>query len=120
MKRKVKRIDFVQYHGLDHWPFTRDCRQMPYGGGFYHLKLAWDYRRRDQVLKFWHHRRCRRGIHEYILYSVGHHPGKKCIYCSHPGILTRQEIQEMQASWPTYINAPGDDNVVEKEEEGPG
>lgn len=115
----VKRVDFVRYHGLDHWPFTPSCRQMPYGGGFHHLKLAWDYRRRDQVFKFWHHRRCRRGIHKDVLYSVGHHPGKKCEHCSRPGILTREEILEMQKNWPTFIDdAPGeDDAVVQKEED---
>lgn len=111
------KLDFVRYHGLDHWPFTRACRHMPYGGGFHHLILAWDYRRRDQVLKFWYHWRCRRGKHEDVLYSVGHHPGKMCSHCSRPGILTREEIVEMQKNWPTFIGSPGDDDVVEEEEQ---
>lgn len=42
------RLDFSQWHPLDHWPGTRRCRQH-YGGWRHHLKIAWDYRRRDQV-----------------------------------------------------------------------
>jgi hypothetical protein len=114
----IKRVDFGCYHGLDHWPFTQRCRQMPYGGGFHHLRLAWDDRRRDQILKLWYRWRCRRGVHVDILYSVGHHPGKKCAHCSRPGILTRGEIVEMRNNWPTWLQAPGeddDDEVVEEE-----
>lgn len=43
------RLDFSQYHPLDHWPGTRRCRQH-YGGWRGHLSMAWEYRRRDQVV----------------------------------------------------------------------
>lgn len=41
-------FDFSMYHPLDHWPFTARCREH-YGGGRHHLRIAWAFRRRDQV-----------------------------------------------------------------------
>lgn len=107
----IEKADFADYHGLDHWPFTPACRQMPRGGGFYHLKLAWDYRRRDQLLKPWFLLRCRWGKHQDVLYSVGHNGGKMCWYCQRPGVLTPDDIAEMRRYWPRPIDLPGDEDT---------
>lgn len=56
-------LDFSQYHGLDHWPGTRHCRSLP-GGTRNHLRMTWDYRRRDQLL---------RPLHTAVLCRIGRH-----------------------------------------------
>jgi hypothetical protein len=105
------RLDFVDYHGLDHWPFTRRCHSMPRGGGFYHLKLAWDYRRKDQAFRWFYLWRCRRlDRHVDVLYSVGHNPGKECHYCKKQSPLTPAEVAEMQENWPRVLLYPGDED----------
>lgn len=43
------RLDFSQWHPLDHWPGTKRCREH-YGGWRHHLVTAWLYHRRDQVI----------------------------------------------------------------------
>lgn len=43
------KIDFSEFHPLDHWPLTRRCRGLP-GGTRNHLHLTWVYRRREQAL----------------------------------------------------------------------
>lgn len=43
------KLDFSQFHPLDHWPGTKRCRSF-YGGTRKHLSMTWEYRRRDQVL----------------------------------------------------------------------
>jgi hypothetical protein len=51
-------LDFSIFHATgDHWPFTAYCRTM-YGGGRTHLKYAWEFHRRDQLLTPWHWFRC--------------------------------------------------------------
>ena len=44
-------LDFSQFHPLDHWPYTERCRAH-YGGGRHHLRIAWDFRRREQVVGY--------------------------------------------------------------------
>lgn len=58
-------LDFSRYHPLDHWPGTRRCREH-YGGWRNHLSMAWEYRRRDQVIG-WFARwtRCLTGRHSW-------------------------------------------------------
>lgn len=61
----IERIDMSMYHDSGHWPFTKACRSQPHGRGWYHLKLAWEYRRRDQVVGWFFRLRCRRyGLHD--------------------------------------------------------
>jgi hypothetical protein len=44
-------LDFSIWHPLDHWPGTKRCREF-YGGTRNHLKIAWEYRRRDQLIGY--------------------------------------------------------------------
>ena len=44
-------LDFSQFHPLDHWPGTRDCRSL-YGGTRNHLKMTWDYRRKPELMAY--------------------------------------------------------------------
>lgn len=46
---ELPELDFSQYHPLDHWPFSARCRDH-YGGGRHHLRIAWRFRRRDEVV----------------------------------------------------------------------
>jgi hypothetical protein len=110
---RIKHLDFSGYHGLDHWPFTKSCRGMPKGGGFYHLKLAWDFRRRDQIFRWFYLLRCRwLDRHVDVLYSVGHNPGKECHYCKRHGTLTPADIEEMKKNWPMILRFPGSEDEV--------
>lgn len=60
---RIDRIDFSQFHPLDHWPGGHYCRSLP-GGTRRHLGLTWDHRRRDQLAWPWH---------RLILCPLGHH-----------------------------------------------
>jgi hypothetical protein len=59
------KLDFSEFHPLDHWPFTAYCRSRP-GGTRRHLKYTWEFRRRDQLLAPWHWLRCRTGRHQFV------------------------------------------------------
>lgn len=65
----VKRLDFSQFHPLDHWPFEHRCGQF-YGGGFHHLKIAWQYRRKEQLIHWiWKTLRlCRPLGHQWVVF----------------------------------------------------
>lgn len=56
---EIKKLDFSQFHPLDHWPWQRRCwsRKVQYGwetqfygGPIHHMKLAWEFKWREQVL----------------------------------------------------------------------
>lgn len=57
------KLDYSQFHPLDHWPGTGRCRSLP-GGTRNHLQLAWDYQRREQAL---------RPIYWLLLCRIGRH-----------------------------------------------
>ena len=42
------KLDFSQWHPLDHWAFTKYCRTF-HGKGFHHLRLWADYQMPDPV-----------------------------------------------------------------------
>lgn len=68
----MAKLDFSKFHPVsDHWPFTPYCNQF-YGGGWNHLSVAWQFHRRDQVLK-WPRRLlfCWRGKHRWAVW-YGH------------------------------------------------
>jgi|SRR6266699_2385542 len=53
------KLDFSQFHPLDHWPWERRCWSKEiqpgwetpfYGGPRHHLKIAWEYKYRDYLL----------------------------------------------------------------------
>lgn len=44
------RFDFSGFHPSDHWPGTVRCWRLP-GGPVRHLKVAWMFHRRDQVIR---------------------------------------------------------------------
>lgn len=86
----LKKLDFSQFHATgDHWPFTRYCRTQ-FGGGWHHLALAWEFRRRDELLAPWHRLRCRTGHHSPVQgwrrssLDEPMRPYKACVYCDEP------------------------------------
>lgn len=64
------KLDFSQWHPLDHWPGTRRCREH-YGGWRRHLTIAWEFHRRDQVVG-WFARwtTCLMGRHSWQVWRV--------------------------------------------------
>lgn len=90
---KIRKLDFSQFHALDHWPWQ--CRRRSqewaatssdgkgmYGGAWVHLKYAWQYRRRDEVVGWLRKPLCRRGRHAWIEWRdrLGT-KGESCRYC---------------------------------------
>lgn len=59
-KPDASKIDFSQWHPLDHWPFTSRCRSF-HGGGRHHIKITWEFRRKDDL----HRPLCKLGRHRY-------------------------------------------------------
>lgn len=59
------KLDFSQFHPLDHWPGSPYCRSL-YGGVRNHLSMTWRYRRREQALWPFHRLlRCPFGRHDW-------------------------------------------------------
>lgn len=68
------RLDFSQYHPLDHWPWSPRCHTF-YGGGRHHLIIAWQYRRRDEVIGvFARWTTCFIGHHKWQVWRRGRGP----------------------------------------------
>lgn len=65
-------FDFSQWHPLDHWPGSARCRQH-FGSWQHHLVIAWEYRRRDQVVG-WFARwtTCLLGRHHWWIARIVH------------------------------------------------
>jgi len=102
---EVKHLDFSQFHALDHWPFTAYCRDQ-YGGGRHHLHLAWEYRRRDQLLGWWFMLTgCwLRGKHREQVWRSGDKAGVRCSYCSWTRTPSEAELER----FPRHVFNPGD------------
>lgn len=91
------RLDFSQFHPLDHWPWQRRCwsgrpqgsYELPFKGGpWHHLKLAWRDHRRDQLARLlwwkWIQKyRCPRGWHRTMDWYGGKGFIRVCSYCDH-------------------------------------
>lgn len=103
----MTKFDFSQFHPLDHWPFTARCREH-YGGGRHHLSIAWDFRRRDEVVGFFARwstcvlgrhkwrvwKRSQRPIDQVIGSRVMGEPGDYravCAYCHRSRTATEDE-----------------------------
>lgn len=68
------KFDFSQFHPLDHWPYSPRCHEF-YGGGRHHLRLAWDIRRRDEVIGvFARFTTCLIGNHKWRVWKRGRGP----------------------------------------------
>jgi len=75
------KVDFSQFHPLDHWPGTARCRGF-YGGTRNHLSMAWDFKWRAEIK---HHTKCRLGLHEVVqAWRMGPNPATftVCRNCS--------------------------------------
>lgn len=103
MTDEEPRLDFSRFHDQFHRPFTRECYQQ-YGGPWHHLKLAWEFHRKDQVIRpFWKHTFCLIGKHKWVIWKTGNTPwwskelGKPsdyhptCKYCSKTRVATEDE-----------------------------
>lgn len=93
-----KRLDFKQFHPLDHWPWERRCwsrKARPgwktpfYGGPLYHLRIAWEYKHRENLIDWWHRLvLCRLGHHRM---TIAKYPRQKrrvrlCHSCGNPSV----------------------------------
>lgn len=104
MKASIK-IDFSQFHPLDHWPGTRRCGQF-YGGWRRHLRIAWEYHRREQVVNAaltpYQRIACRLGRHHTHSW---HTPDRgflvMCTHCPH----RRPARPDEQFDIPDFTNA---------------
>lgn len=93
------RLDFSQFHPLDHWPGTRRCRQL-YGGWRNHLHLTWAFRRREQVAyPFVRVFRCPFGRHKFEVWTVRDLDGTRkvkpvCAYCPATRLPSERELDD--------------------------
>lgn len=79
------RIDFSQFHSMDHWICSAECFAQ-YGGPWNHFKLWWELRFVPWVYA---NTLCRFGRHYVVPYWKGEHvfeddppDGMCCLYCS--------------------------------------
>lgn len=97
----------VEVHVLDHWPFSRECRQDNDGGGWLHLRLSWEYRRRAQVMCWPKQLLCRWGRHKPRLHATGHMIGKSCLRCKLPLPLNVRELRTyLDPTWRRSVFEP--------------
>ncbi len=93
------KLDFSQFHPLDHWPGSAYCRSLP-GGTRQHLHLAWVFRRREQVLA---------PVYKLLLCHIGRHAEQvwyqrqedgtqkvmpSCRYCSWTRLPSEADVDE--------------------------
>jgi hypothetical protein len=93
------RIDFSEFHPLDHRPWERRCWSL-YGGPWNHLRLAWTYRHKDELLDFFYkHWLCPLGRHRMVEMWV---PDKRqrfqeCQACGDPAVRHILEWDDAKA-----------------------
>src|SRR3954462_6878425 len=93
----ISNLDFSKFHALDHWPFTPYCYEQPYGGGWYHMLLAWQYRRRDQLVGvFYRLLACPFGRHDMrTWWPADDRPAyAKCEFCRLQRPPTEEELND--------------------------
>ena len=76
------------------------------------MRLAWQYRRRAQVLGWPRRFLCRWGKHHGDLYMVGHTVGKACRWCKLPVPMLPGEV-ELYLSWMHLAPEPSDQEKPE-------
>jgi hypothetical protein len=75
---KIKKLDFSQFHPLDHNIFDKECKEW-YGGRLNHIKLWWRYQFEPDLVR---NTLCRLGLHRFVEYNDN--KDKKwlaCYYC---------------------------------------
>jgi hypothetical protein len=91
----AKVVDMRQIHIFDHRAFSRRCRKM-YGGGFRHLRLAWDFGWRPRLLKPWLRLlMCSRGHHrpEWLTVVPAGRAWIECVTCGHTRTPSEAELE---------------------------
>lgn len=102
----VENLDFSQFHALDHWPWTRWCREQPYGGGWHHVKSTWQWRRRDQWFGWWFKiTQCTFGKHEEMFWRSPKGAWVGCRYCNWSRPPSEKELEDHP---PIRFRKPGD------------
>lgn len=95
-------LDFSVFHPLDHWPWEKRCSEF-HGGWRWHLKIAWHFRRREQVLWPWNRLLCTFDKHRWIRGSRQLDDGVwvsiHCRECRLSRAATDEEIKEALTSW---------------------
>lgn len=107
------KLDFSQYHPLDHWPYTARCRaHYPHGwrSGWHHLTSTWTYRRRDQALTpLYRLLLCPLGRHKVQVWyarstvDAGWKVMPRCYYCTYTRLPSESEIDH-RAAMPDFRN----------------
>lgn len=103
MTEEIK-LDFSQWHPLDHWPGSARCRGF-FGGWPHHLRIAWLYHRKWQLQSFLlRHSLCLIGRHTYRIWVMGgKYPFKPdatakfiavCFGCNKERPATKEEVAE--------------------------
>lgn len=98
------RLDFSQFHDLMHVPFSRHCRDLyPHGwkAGWHHLKLDWQFRRKDQLRVPLQKILCRLDRHDVrVWYSGSKAEGTlavspQCHFCDFTRLPSEQELDNV-------------------------
>ena len=72
------KLDFSQFHPLDHFPASRRCRSLP-GGWRNHLKMAWDFKWSRELA---YYTRCKLGYHRYgRAWQQSRGDFRACVWC---------------------------------------
>lgn len=95
------KLDFSEFHPIDHWPGSRYCRSLP-GGTRRHLACAWDikWRERVQAPLYWT-LLCRIGRHKVqVWYSACPRAVMPvCAFCDYTRLPSERELDD----WPAML-----------------
>lgn len=99
------KLDFSQFHPLDHWPASKRCMSLP-GGPKNHMSLAWQYKWRDKLVEPWARIfRCSFGKHKFITWTHRSPLTDKinvvprCNYCEATRPASEVEIEKYGREW---------------------
>lgn len=98
------KLDFSQFHPLDHWPWQCDGL---YGGWRHHLSIAWELRRKEQVLWPWYRMLCLFDWHRFMVGSQQDEHGEvwvhaECRQCHLGRMVTDEEYDQAKDFWSRF------------------
>jgi hypothetical protein len=67
----IRKLNFSQFHPLDHYPFEKRCWEF-YGGPVTHIQYGWQFKWKSDIRA---HTRCRIGWHKWTTWRRRVHPG---------------------------------------------
>ncbi len=103
----MAKLNFDQFHPLDHRPGDARCRAH-FGGWKHHLRLAWDYHRKDQVLRPLRRSLfCKLRQHRWEVWYSNNRDGQPskvhpvCKDCQATRLPSEHEV-DTEPRWPTF------------------